>query len=513
MESSAAQMTDQQLPRPRGWPRACLAIAASIVLLLICGRYVDWNRIFVYGMGYTLTDQTGYISVGRSFADTGKLESTLIFGFTLPPGFKSYIYLPGHYLTLGLVYKLFGYSIAHSFWPSLAGFLLSSALTVMIASALFGGARALPAWVLYVFFPLNLIYAFTAMAEMTVQASVLAAFAAFLAMPPRWRRWLGPATLALPLLFRETGFVIVLPMAAYIYRECGRRVAPVLQFGAIAVLVAVLVLSSPIAAGRAPILAINLLGGSSSAPAAQWISAITRNFTGNFDQLLHHYSEPGVEPIQVIGLGFVLTGIPLALWRWKRTGEMIYPAIAMMVLALFLSLLGLYSLWWYRGIRHLLMTEPFVAMLWADTIMDLPMPALARRVSNAIALVAVAVAGIAGMRSTFDTEATVNAMAAENTAFFESLHPDTSGTLVSPWEFSLDYFQTHYPIRWSFIPVNDDGLRLLHSKYPIATLVLRKGTDGVWLTPAAIASIGLTERSEAAYQGIPFTIYRRSGQR
>ena len=513
MESLVAQMPDRQRLRQRDWRRACLAIAASIAVLLICGSYVDWSRIFVYGMDYTLTDQTGYISVGRTFADTGKLESTLIFGFTLPPGVKSYVYLPGHYLALGLVYKLFGYSVAHSFWPSLAGFLLSSVLVVMISSALFGGTRALPAWVLYVFFPLNLIYAFTAMAEMTVQASVVAAFAMFLAIPSRWRRWLGPLTLILPLLFRETGFVIVLPMAACIYRECGRRLAAVLQFGAIAVLVAVLVLSSPIAAGRAPMLAISLLGGASTAPPAQWASAIGKNIAANFELLLHPYSKPGAEPIQVIGLWFVLTGIPLALWRWRRTGEIIYPAIGLMVLALFASIVGLYTLWWYRGIRHLLMTEPFVAMLWADTVLDLPGPVFARRVAGRAVLIAAGIAGVVAMRSTFRTEAAINSMAAQNTAFFEALHPDVTGTLVSPWEFSLDYFQTHYPIRWSFLPGNDDGLRTLNSKYPIATLVLRKGSDDKSLTPGAITSIGLTEGSEAAYQGIQFTIYRRASPR
>jgi hypothetical protein len=74
-------------------------------------------------------------------------------------------------------------------------------------------------WALFVFFPLNLAYAFTAMAEMTVTASVLAALAVFLAIPSKWKAWLGPITLAIPLLFRETGAVVVLVMAAVIYQE------------------------------------------------------------------------------------------------------------------------------------------------------------------------------------------------------------------------------------------------------------------------------------------------------
>jgi hypothetical protein len=486
-------------PRAPGWRLLCAAIAGSILILFLCGRFVDWNRVFIKGMECTLNDQAGYIAVGRNLAEFGKLESTLIITSTVwEPITKNYMYVPGQYLALAAVYRLFGYSVAHSFWPALAGFAISSMLVVAIAGRLFGRATALLSWAFFAFFPYNLIYAFTAMAELTVITSALAAIAIFVWLPPRWRVWLGPLTLILPLLFRETGIVVAAVMAGIIFKDSGRRFVPVALFVALSLAVTIVVLKSPIASGRPTHIG------------AQTMESIWKALSQNVALLVHPFSKPGADPLQVFGVYFIASGIPIAVWLWVCRRDILYLAPGVMLAVILSAILGLYDLWWFRGIRVLLVTQPLVAMLWAGFIRQLPVAEFGRRVIAGVAVAVMAVIGVGGMYSVFKTEFPINYGAAQEVAFLESLGHDGRGLLASPWYYSLDYFVQHFPDRWAFVPGSDEELMRLNKKYPISTLVLQKGVDGTTLTPAAIAGIGLTTQSEVTLRGTPFLVFKRS---
>ena len=76
--------------------------------------------------------------------------------------------------------------------------------------------------------------------------------------------WLGPATLAIPLLFRETDVVIAVLMAGIVYKESGGRWAPVARFCLLSAAVTALVLMSPLARGRPSMLSKNVFQGGSN---------------------------------------------------------------------------------------------------------------------------------------------------------------------------------------------------------------------------------------------------------
>lgn len=503
-----------------------LAAAAlgSVLALAVCGRFVDWDTVFVNGMGLTLNDQVGYISVARHLVDTGRLESSGLSPAALAqPHTKGYFYVPGHYYALAASYVLFGFSAAHSFWPSMAAFLLSSLLTVVIASALFGRQRALSSWALFALFPLNLVYAFTAMAEMTVLASALAAFAMFLWLPRGWRPWLGPAALALPLLFRETGFLIAVLMAGVVYKDSGGKWKPVAQFCLLSVLIAALVLTSPVASGRPSLLRQNLFEGtddyiygsafssSGLTPSpADWAAAIATKFAVNVIVLfLGPFSTYRPGCTEVLSLYFVLSGIPLSLMLWRRKRNIVYLSIFSILSVLLLAILCLYTVWWFRGIRTMLLVQPFVAMLWADWYQSLEGNVRHRNLVAGLAGILLTVAAVAGVHSVYGTETATNHESAMDTAFLESIGHDTSGVLASPFKISLDYVLKHHPAKWIYLPSDDRTLQFVDSKYKVSTLVLPDGPGSTRLTPAGIASVGLVEQKHVSYGGQGYRIFTR----
>jgi hypothetical protein len=59
--------------------------------------------------------------------------------------------------------------------------------------------------------------------------------------------------------------------------------------------------------------------------------------------------------------------------------------------------------------------------------------------------------------------------------FLDSLGVSKAGFFVAPHYISLDYVNTHYPIKWSFIPDNERTLRLLLGNYHVDLLILPLG--------------------------------------
>lgn len=520
------ESSDTAATQPPGGRLLCLLFLCSAVVLALCGSFVDWTTVFVNGMRETLNDQVGYISVARNLAESGRMESDIIYPSTLPGSSnKNYLYLPGHYLALAAVYKLFGYTPAHSFWPSLAAFLLSAVLTAVIATALLGRSLAVSSWALFVFFPFNLAYAFTAMAEMTVTASVLAALALFLAIPPKWKAWLGPITLAIPLLFRETGVVIAVVMAAVIYKESGGRWVPVARFCLLTLLVTALMLMSPVARGRgrSTMLQNEVLGASDTAviadaafastqqPGAEdWAAGIWKKMVRNTKQLCAgRFSRPHPDLLEEFGLYFLVSGIPLALWLWLRTRDAVYFSVFLMCGGLLLAVLGLNQVWSLRGVRALLLTQPFVALLWSKVLRDRWENLPRNRALAGLAAALWVGFGIVSVYRVFASESQLNRRSAKDTAFLESLQPDNLELLVSPFGMSLDFVLKHHPAKWAFIPANDATLRLLDHKYPIGTLVLRDA-NARSLNPAVIASLGLIQEADRYYRKQKIEIYKRA---
>jgi hypothetical protein len=505
---------------------AAALIAAAV--LTACAHFVDWSALCVNGMQRTLNDQVGYISVARNILESGTLQSNIQYPSVLTQlTSRNSLYMPGYYWALAGVYDMVGYSVAHSFIPALFAFAVSSILVVIIAFRRYGLFAAYLSCLFFVFFPVNVIYAFTAMPELPLTASVLLAFTAFLFAPRRWRPLTGAAALILPMLFRETGVIVGILMILVISQEPRNRARSIAVFLAAAVLAGTLLWTSPVSAGRPSLVRANIFSGSFDAiytnafafqafrpSLSDWISAIGMKVKGNLHALYASGFGAG-RPTLLEYFSFlaIISGIPLGVILWRKKRDYLMLGISLMISAILLLILGAYAVWSFRGLRMLLFAEPFVAILFAVVIRDLWRTSQPAKWIVGLLVVIVPLGGVWWVSETLKSEKTINHQAALDTAFLESIGHESVGLLVSPDWLSLDYVEKHYPVRWAFLPSNADTLTLLNERYPIATVIvpvadMAKGRTR--LRESDFRSIGLSAVGQVSYRDQEFWIFKRS---
>jgi hypothetical protein len=453
--------------------------------LFVTGCFVDWERLPIYGLNQTLNDQVGYISVARHLLDEGRLDSSIIYPSVLLQTFKkNSLYMPGYYAELALTFRMFGYSALTARLPAIASFLLACGLVYWIARRLFDPKAAIYGLTLFAFCPLNLMFAFTAMAEMSVVAAGLAAFSVFLLVREKFRWWVGPVALTLPILFRETSVVLGVLMAVMLFfspTEAAKRKATLCGL-LVCVVLAALILS-PAGAGRPSLWKANILAqGSfeavySDAFALQhvpdsgrdWMLAIGHKFLSNLYSLIPRpgFAGSGLEAVTLL---FLLSGIPLGAWLWIRKRDAFAFGVTLALSLLLLVDLCLYGMWNYRGIHAFLLMEPFVAILWGTTItLWTKEPWL---VVRSLLVPFCFVVGVAITVSIWLTQKDATVRAKEDTSFLESVIGDSQQMVVSPFWLSLDYVNEHYPQLWAFAPANCPTMQLLDAKEGIGTLIV-----------------------------------------
>ncbi len=497
-----------------------LALLVGIALATV-GAFVDWERLSIDGFDGSLNDQVGYVAVARDFAEHGTLNSNLVYPVLLRQSVRrTSLYMPGFYWTLAAAYKCFGYSAITSRLPSLIGFLLSVALTYYIGRKLYSSRAAALGCTLFAAFPLCIVYAFTAMMELPLIAAGLAAFAIFLSVAERDRFWLAPLALVIPVLFRETGAIVGVVILAVMVRESSE--SPYRRVLITALLMAVVmaaILASPVAAGRPSLWKANLLvGGNSeqvygdafatdnvSSRPANWVSAIRVTFAKNARSLLRPEGESTVFEQSVVW--FILSGIPLGLGLWLRRNDFFALGVGVAVAVLMAAVLGLYTVWGYRGMRVLLLLLPFVAILWG-AVLERVLRAGWARAACSIVLFAL---GTWGAVHLLRSQTEIDTEAKANTAFVESVVGGNRGLLASPFWLSLDYINEHYPQKWSFVPSNCETARLLDERYRIGTVIVPvTHLDGQRERPAPeYCGTGLRLWGKRNYNGTEFAIYRR----
>jgi hypothetical protein len=511
-----------------------LLLGMMIGLALVgVGRTVDWTRISVDGLQGSLNDQVGYISVARHMADGQGMVSSIIYPSVLRQRVsKNTLYMPGFYWALAFTYRLLGYSVAASFVPSLASYLLACWLTYWIAGRLYGESAASYGGALFAFFPLCLVFAFTAMAEMPVVAAGLTGLAVFLwgmggerlmtgnptlrkegegwgtrkslEIPPfaksakdgapgagkvddlgeaPWKAVVvGALVLVVPLVFRETGVVVGVVMLAVLIaaaRERWWRVGA----GAAALMTVVVgaVMLSPAGAGRPSLWRADVLTGGdprvvyADAYAMERLPSGLRDWAGALRGNLRDNARNLWRARDADGwaeksaVWFLLSGIPLGAWLWWRRRDAFAGGVSAAVAALLAADLSCYDIWGYHGVRALLVMQPLVAILWGAVV--------ARWLGErgwwrGLALAACFVAGMAGAVVILGAQAEVNADTLEDVAFLEAIRPDNRLLVASPYEISLGYVQEHYPVRWAFLPSDCRTMRLLDERYEIGTVIL-----------------------------------------
>ncbi len=453
--------------------------------LFVTGCWVDWERLPIDGLNQTLNDQVGYISVARHWLDEGSLDSSLIYPSLLQQTFsRNSLYMPGYYAELALTFRVLGYSAMTARLPAIASFLLACGLVYWIARRLFGQEAAIYGLALFAFFPLNLLYAFTAMAEIPLVAAALAAFSVFLVVRGKFRWWAGPVALTLPILFRETGVVLGVVMSAMLFfsaTEARKQKATLCGLLMWVVLVALIL--SPAGAGRPSLWKANILAQGrfeaiySDAFALQqvpssgpdWMAAVGHKFIWNLYSLISWRGFAG-GPLEGVAMLFLLSGIPLGVWLWLQKRNAFALGVALAVSLLLIADLCVYTVWDYRGIRSLLLMEPFAAMLWGVTITLWTRER--EQVVRSLLVPLCFVVGVGTTVSVWGIQKDASLRAKEDTSFLESVIGDSQQMVVSPFWLSLDYVNEHYPQRWAFVPANCPTMQLLDAKEGIGTLIV-----------------------------------------
>jgi hypothetical protein len=526
-----AQARIQSLLQTRAFIMPLLVGMGSVGVLAGYARVVDIHRLHYFG---GLIDQVWHITAARQLADTGTLESNVIFPSVIQqPYTRNLFYMPGYYFILAAIYKLLGYGVFQSLLPSLLSFVVAAVCTFLIAKKCFNQKVGMIAVWLFLFFPAIAFYALTAMIDMTVLATSAVSVCAFMYLPRSARPWAGPLCVGLPFLFRETTALLIVPLAILILLEHGQlraRVARALGFGLVTLLCLNLLYGADFSAGRPSLIQRYWEGngfddyfdGASSRafnydPIGSGARVIRERITTNVAWLLFDPNKsPGELPLLFIIWGS--TAVALLYGIMRRDAFAI--AFGLLALGIIIFDLFTYRLSGYIGLRIFLFTTPFLAIIIGRIIEVLLLARVGPRwqrlalgVQLALALV-LALAGVWTVRAMFKTDAGFDLFVDGFTRFVEQIHPDERYVVVSAFPYSGEYTLEHYPVRWSLIPANRATLRMLAARYQIGTLVLPLANriDAFPLTAEDMASTGLVFDEKATFSGFEFAIYRRGAK-
>lgn len=502
--------------------RPLLAVCALAVLLLSASLgFADMDFVLTSGLGHTTNDQVGYITTARHLAEHGSLRSSLVYPSVLyqQPGPHAF-YVPGHYLSLAASFQLLGYSPWSAFVPNLLGYVLASCALFVATRRLYDRTTAWLAAVVFMTFPAHLVYSATAMAEMTLLAAFTGCFAIFVLVPNRWKPWVGPLLLFVPVAFRETAAVLLLPMAAVLFVGSSRDRSRPLARVALLVLLSLGVVAWEVSwlfGDRPSLFKANVFSGAffvkygdaffqeQLSPSLQdWAVALSHKVAANLASLLIFEAQPR---LQVGSLWFAIATIPVAAVLALRDRDWLLGSFSVATAALVAALLLLYDIAGWKGVRILLISVPFAAIVLGRLL-----PRLFPRVSEprlvAATLCLGAVVALAGLVEVAPNDA-LRTREEADVAFLESLDHDPRRLLVAPYWISLQYVLRSFPVTWSFLPADRRSLARLAGAHPIGTIVLPPAWHPwVRLSREDVLASGFVPEGRRVYQGMPFEIFR-----
>lgn len=455
-----------------------------VIVGLMAFRYVNLDYIYAGGLGGIMNDQIGYINAARYLEAFGKLEGLTIYPSTLlqeTP--KNYFYMPGMYVALAAGFRVLGYSATSAFIPGLLSYLLALPLTYLLGARVYGRSAGYLASVLVALFPVNVIFAFSAMGEMPLLALTTLSLTVFVFVPARHQVWAGPLLLLPPMLFRETGAVAGAVMFALLLldREIPRKAA-IGRAGLFAVGCAIVVLGvlfSPLAAGR-PNLTLNNLTDDgprvySDAFAIQDVDRSLSNVANliqkKFLQNLGILFRQRPDPYERLALWFLLAAIPIAgisgAVRRDRFAIGVAAAVAMLTAVLF----ALYTVWLYRSVRNLLLLQPACAVVFSGILLRELRHRTIRSATVAVVLVASLTFLLTAASAAYAEQNTLIVADERHLSFLRTVGHDPRKVLMTPVRMTNRYLIDAFPARWSFIPANAETLRLVQERYDVGTIV------------------------------------------
>ncbi len=487
-------------PRP-AWVGALGAAAAALaVLVWFSPLFEPWRLDLV-----TLNDQAGYVTTARWLVDTGEFRSHIIYpAYVETPNWR--LYMPGYYWCLAAAFEVLGYGPLQARLPGMLGFVVTAACVFLIGRKLYGARPGAIAVALLILFPPALAYPYTAMSEPLWLAAGTLAMCVFLHLPARIGPWAAPWLLALPFLFRETGALLLLPML------CLLRSRPRSNLGALAL------------AGAGSVVVLQGLGswqratGRISPPVSwiprgefnigdamfvrspptydlgQWVSGFAGNIWSNLGRIIGRWWSADLFTLEPLFTGTLLALSLYALLLGLRRKDAFALGVGLLGVSLFATVIVFHRAVIQVVIRHVLITAPLLAVVVAPGLdrwlAARPARRLRRTGITALALlVASHVGSLAIARQIVgDTP--------KDTLTLEAAGHDDSTLLVTPASVGLDYAIKHYPVRWSFVPDNDETLRLLDETHQIGTLVVKRWDLGRKISPGVLQELRLYPHPE-----------------
>ncbi len=477
---------------------AVLVVAASAAgLLWATGSYYGLERIWVTNY---LNDQVGYVTTSRWLAETGELRSHILYpAYVEDPRWR--LYMPGHYWAMAASFLAFGYGALQARLPCLAAYVLGSVSVYAIGRRLYRHEVGLVAALLFVVFPMHGYYAFSAMADMTVTGAAAAGFAAFVLAPERARPFVLPFALAIPFLFRETTALLVLP-GAFLALRAGRGGVPgFLVAGVGSVVVLGLVNAWQLAAGKGstPLSWVTLgrfnygdaLAAEASPPSFGELTAgIARNLGANADLWWQRVSTTAFDSILPGSTIAIFALALLALVLGLRRRDPFAVGTALFALLSFALVFALYNVSGFRLLRSTLVAYPFLAVAVVGVLLPAREgPWRLTRALPAFAVLALAL-GFPGFRAA-SGEFVHDPREDEIDAVARIGHDDTR-VLVGPTRLTLPYVLRRYPVRFSFVPDNEETLIRLCRAHDVETLILPKELVGTTFSHVALRRLGFT---------------------
>jgi hypothetical protein len=499
----------------------------ATLVLLISSRLVDLSRLHFGYSDRHLNDQVSYISVARNLVDTGTLSSNFVYPSVLyQTTNKNYLYMPGHYYALAVSYLVFGFGILQSFLPSLVSFVLASACTFLIGAKIYSRAVGFVSAILFILFPANIIYAYTAMSEMTLVFASTLAFCIFVYLPERFKPYVSPLLLIIPFIFRETGALLLLPMALMILLNRPPRIRATAVFLLASLAILILTFKSDISSGRPSLLYANMFDDSFTttytdavaqraiSPHLQdWPGAVMAKSMRNLDFVVSsiYNFKLSFDLLLVLAILFILA-FAIVYGIYKQ--DVFSLASGILALTTFLFALSFYALYSYRGLRILLFTYPlsavFVAYLYQkyvltnDSLRRTAAPALFRH-APLIILMLISFLSVDVMFGRFSR---LDAVEDQHTLFLEQIGHDQQKMLVAPFQLSLDYAYRHHPLKSSFTPANGETFELLANLYDIGTVILPSSDYSSSFKPGDFERFGLLLDRAVTYEGQEYLIFK-----
>jgi 4-amino-4-deoxy-L-arabinose transferase-like glycosyltransferase len=467
-----------------------IILLISLPILLVSSKFLWTGHLHTSALDFSLNDQTGYVTTARNIAEKGRYESTVYYpakiiyykSSNLPP------YMPGNYYIRAAFFYLFGYSVFIAFLPNLLAFIGSIILLFLIAKKFFDTKIAYITVFLFMLFPPFVLYSFSAMQEMLFVFACLLSFYLFIRLPSKNRYIYGGFTTLLPFLVRETAAFMIFGFAIMILLEYKhQRFRNALAFIAISLSLFFLVYSLPLIADRPPTFYGRLTNSNLIDFNNVSLENIHLTYMATVKLLWSHFLS------NVTLFRFMLTS-----WPW-HTGFAFFVInlflFIVCILFLFLSrsinkpfalfymstflimclaLFLFYDYYGYTGLRLLLFMLPFSLCIIARSLVSLRL--LMKSTIAIISILFIFTINIyfwGSSLQSFHVEFVNSDRYDQKCAdFLDSIGVFSANFFIAPPQISLDYVNRHYPIKWSFIPANDETLMLLADKFPIDILII-----------------------------------------